>query len=201
MDKRYWHHVWRKIRPVRSWYFLLAACVFTSVGVIALRDNNLQMANLRAAVYTADKNNGDTQKALQALQVYVTSHMNTDLSTGPNAPYPPIQLQYTYDRAVQKAGEQATAANRKIYSSAQAYCEKLDPTDFSGHNRVPCVQQYIRNHGVPLPGIPDGLYKFSFLSPAWSPDLAGWSLLGAAACSVSFLGLWLCGRWLRSRTA
>lgn len=201
MDKQYWHHVWTKLRPIKPWYFLLVACVFASIGVMALRSNNLQMANLRAAVYAADKNNGNVQRALQDLQVYVTSHMNTDLSAGPNAPYPPIQLQYTYDRAVTKAGDEATAANRKIYTDAQKYCEKLDPVDFSGHNRVPCVQQYIQNHGATPPIIPDSLYKFSFLSPSWSPDLAGWSLVAAALSLAAFLILWVFMRWLKWRSA
>ena len=200
MDKRYWYAIWRRVRPVRPWYFLLAACVFTSVGVVGLRANNLHMAELRQAVYTADQNNRGIEIALQNLQVYVTAHMNTDLSTGPNAPYPPIQLQYTYDRAVQKAGEVATTANKKIYSDAQAYCERQNPVDFSGHNRVPCVQQYIENHGVTLPDIPDSLYKFAFISPWWSPDLPGWTLLAALVCSILFVGFWVFRRWVRLRS-
>ena len=200
MDKRYWHAIWRRIRPVRPWYFLLTACVLTCISVMGLRANNLRMGELRQAVYTADQNNHGIEKALQDLQVFVTAHMNTDVSTGPNAPYPPIQLQYTYDRAVQKAGEAATAANKKIYSDAQAYCERQDPVDFSGHNRVPCVQQYIENHGVALPDIPDSLYKFAFVSPWWSPDVAGWALLGALASFALFVGFWAFKRWVRMRS-
>lgn len=167
---------------------------------MALRANNFHMAALRNDVYAADKNNGDVQKALQNLQVYVTSHMNTDLATGPNAPYPPVQLQYTYDRAVQAAGQQATAANAQIYTDAQHYCEQQDPVDFSGRNRVPCVQQYIENHGVPLPSIPDSLYKFDFVSPIWSPDLAGWGIVVTSLCLIAFIGTWLLERWLRLRS-
>lgn len=200
MDKRYWYQVWKKVRPIRPWYFLLAACVTGSVGVMALRANNLHMADLRAAVYAADQNSGDVQSALQSLQVYVTSHMNTDLSTGPNAPYPPIQLQYTYDRAVRKAGEQATAANAQIYTDAQHYCEQQDPVDFSGRNRVPCVQQYIANHSVALSSIPDSLYKFDFVSPIWSSDLAGWSLALTSVMLLAGVGLWIIQRVVRRRS-
>jgi len=184
-------------RYVKPWYFLLIAVVCGSVCVVALRQNNLQMADLRNQVYAADKNNGNVVKALQNLQVYVTSNMNTDLSSGPNAPYPPIQLQYTYERAVEAAGTAASAANSQLYTNAENYCQQLDPTDFSGHNRVPCVEQYVENHGASLPSIPVSLYEFDFVSPQWTPDLAGWTLLATAASAVTFVGVWLYQRLTR----
>ncbi len=199
MDTRRWYRVWKRVRVIRPWYFLLAALVTGAVCVVVMRQNNLHMAGLRDAVYVADQQGGDVQQALQALQVYVTSHMNTDLSAGPNAPYPPIQLQYTYDRAVQAAGEQASTANAKVYTDAQAYCERQDPTDFSGRNRVPCVQQYVQNHGVALPNIPDSLYKFDFVSPVWSPDLAGWSLLLTVFFVLAAASSWLLRRLIKRR--
>ncbi|HVU59792.1 MAG TPA: hypothetical protein VHC98_03065 [Candidatus Saccharimonadales bacterium] len=197
-DRGQLHHLWAKTRWMKPWYFLLIALALGSVCIIALRNNNLEMARLRDAVYTADKNGSGVERALQNLQVYVTSHMNTDLSTGPNAPYPPIQLQYTYDRAVQAAGQAASAANAKIYTDAQHYCEQQDATDFSGHNRVPCVQQYIESHGATLPSIPDSLYKFDFVSPWWSPDLAGWTLIAAVLSLAACIILWVTQRWLRA---
>jgi hypothetical protein len=197
MDKRYSHQSWVNPRYVKPWYFLLIAVVCGSVCVVALRQNNLQMADLRNQVYAADKNNGNVVKALQNLQVYVTSNMNTDLSSGPNAPYPPIQLQYTYERAVEAAGTAASAANSQLYTNAENYCQQLDPTDFSGHNRVPCVEQYVENHGASLPSIPVSLYEFDFVSPQWTPDLAGWTLLATAASAVTFVGVWLYQRLTR----
>ena len=194
MDKRYLHHLWRKVRPIRPWYFLGVAILALGLGVVALRGNNLHMLTLRDAVYTADKNNNNVSGALQELQAYVTTHMNTDLTTGPNAPYPPIQLVYTYDRAVQAAGDRASAANTQIYTDAQHYCEQQDSKDYYGTNRVPCVQQYIHNHGVTdVPVIADSLYKFDFASPVWSPDLAGWSLVVAVLSFATFL-IWFAAR-------
>ena len=195
MDKRYAHHLWTRVRPIRPWYFLLIAGMSAGLGVVGLRENNLQMVQLRNAVYVADKNDGDVQAALQQLQLYVTNHMNTDLSVGPNAPYPPIQLVYTYDRAVQAASAKVGAANAKIYIDAQAYCEGILK---KGQllNRVQCVQQYVHDHGVTdIPVVPDGLYKFDFATPVWSPDIAGWSLVIAAMSSVIFAG-WSLVRWL-----
>jgi hypothetical protein len=200
MDKRRLHHLWTKVRRIRPWYFLILVVVSGTICVLALRQNNLQMAGLRDAVYTADKNGEGVQTALQKLQVYVSAHMNTDLSTGPNSPYPPIQLEYTYDRAVQAAGNAASTANAQVYTDAQHYCEQSIPNGFSGRYRITCVQSYIDSHGATLPTIPDSLYKFDFLSPTWSPDLAGWSLLIFIASLMVFLGAWAMRRLLRLYT-
>lgn len=187
MDKRKLHHFWTKIRGVRPWYFLILATISTVICVMALRANNEHMISLRNDVYTTDKNNGNTQAALQKLQAYVTTHMNTDLSAGPNAVYPPIQLKYTYDRLVQAESDQAAASNTQLYTDAQNYCQGQIPTGFSGRGRVPCIEQYVQNHDTSLPTIPDALYKFDFVSPIWSPDLAGWTLVATALLWLLFI--------------
>jgi hypothetical protein len=201
MNKRHLHHTWRKFRFIRPWYFLVLAIVSSVVCVYALRSNNEHMIVLRNAVYTADKNNTNVEEALRALQSYVTTHMNTNLSVGPNAVYPPIQLKYTYDRLVQAASNQATQANRQIYTDAQAYCEGLNHVDFSGHNRVPCIEQYVQSHTTKSVAIPDDLYKFSFASPLWSTDLAGWSMLAAIVSAIVFVITFLSDRWFRRNVA
>jgi hypothetical protein len=200
IDKRYTHHMLTRIRKVKPWYFLAAGVMSGTVCVVALRDNNLHMARLREAVYTADRDGKGVQQALQNLQVYVAAHMNTNVSTGPNAPYPPIQLEYTYDRAVQAAGEAASAANAKIYTDAQKHCEATIPDGFSGRYRIACVQAYVNAYGVALPTIPDALYKFAFFSPRWSPDLAGWSMVVAVLSLLGFVGMLLLQWWLRRIT-
>lgn len=199
MDKRRLHHLWTKLRPVRPWYFLALAVVSGIVCVLALRANNLHMVALRDQVYAADKNDGDVKGALQQLQVYVTSHMNTELSTGSTTVYPPIQLKYTYGRLLAAADKKANQSNTEIYRQAQAYCEKQDPVGFSGRYRVPCIQQYIKSHDVTLPTIPDAMYKFDFVSPTWSPDLAGWSMVVAIASALAFVVLFMIKHWLHRR--
>lgn len=165
------------------------------ICVFALRANNQHMLELRQAVYTADKDNTDVQGALQTLQAYVTTHMNTNLSTGTNV-YPPVQLKYTYDRLVQARGESTAAANQKLYQDAQAHCEAQNSSDFSGRNRVPCIEQYVQSHSTQVATpIPDALYKFAFASPRWSPDLAGWSMM-LAGLSVLLFVITFIGRWL-----
>lgn len=138
------------------------------------------MSIRRDAVYAADRDNGDVQGALSELQLYVTAHMNTSLTTGNANVYPPIQLQYTYQRLVQQQGSQQQNNNDQLYTQAQAYCQSVNPNDFSGRNRVPCIEQYVRERGSTIQmakPVSPSLYQFSFASPRWSPDLAGYSLL------------------------
>jgi hypothetical protein len=201
MNKRRIHHSWTRFKHLKPWYFLAIAIISTTVCVLALRANNEHMIKLREAVYSTDKDNGDVAGALTKLQAYVTTHMNTNLSTGPNAVYPPIQLKYTYDRLVQDQSAQTGAASSQLYTDAQHYCESLNSTDFSGRNRVPCIQQYVQSHTASkVASIPDALYKFSFQSPTWSPDLAGWSLLIAAISWLMFAVVLVAGFWLKHQS-
>jgi hypothetical protein len=180
MNKKSAHH-----RLVQVRYLLLAALVFGMVSVVALRHNNQQMSKLRQAVFTADEQNGDVEKALENLRSYVTGHMNTSLTSASNGVYPPIQLKYTYDRLVTAAGSQASAANDNTYNDAQKACEAQIPTGFSGRYRLDCIEQYVEAHGgAPVSSIPDSLYKFDFVSPTWSPDLAGFSVLLTVICLI-----------------
>jgi hypothetical protein len=135
------------------------------------------MITLRSAVYNADKNNGDVNTTLNNLRRYVYSHMNTNLSSGGNAIKPPIQLKYTYERLQAAEQKRVDSANSNVYTQAQIYCQQQNSVDFSGRNRVPCVTDYVTTHGVKANSIPVALYEYDFVSPKWSPDLAGWSLV------------------------
>jgi preprotein translocase subunit SecF len=170
-----------------TWVFLALFLISATTSVFALRHNNQNMIALRSAVYAADKNNGDTNKALNNLRRFVYAHMNTDLSSGGNAIKPPVQLKYTYERL--QAGEQKRVddANSNVYTQAQIYCQQQNSTDFSGRNRVPCVQNYVTTHGEKANSVPVALYQFDFVSPTWSPDLAGWSLVFSIVFLLAFI--------------
>jgi hypothetical protein len=185
MDKKQLHHLWTKVRPIKVWYLLVLFLVTATVAVFALRQNNLTMVQLRQEVYTADEKNQDVEDALQRLRAYVHTHMNTDLSSGAEAVYPPIQLKYTFQRFQEAEKAKAQQDSSAIYTQAQAHCEQQNSRDFSGRNRVPCIEQYVSDHGVKIRTIPDAMYKFDFVSPSWSPDLAGFSV----ALAVILLGL------------
>lgn len=176
MNKQYLHHVWTKFRGLNPWYFVALMVISGVVCTVALRSNNQHMIKLRSAVYAADKNNGDVTTALNDLRSYVNGHMNTNLAT-PDGVYPPIQLKYTYDRLVQAESQQVASTNSVLYTQAEDYCQQQIPNGFSGRYRVPCVMQYVNNHGLHTATIPESLYQFNFATPVWSPDLAGWSLV------------------------
>jgi len=152
---------------------------------------------LRDAVIAADERAGDTETALRDLREYVYSHMNTDLTTE-NGIRPPIQLKFRYERLVEAEKKRVADSNSQIYTEAQAVCEQRFPAGLSGRGRVPCIEQYVSQNGVREQPIPDSLYKFDFVSPWWSPDLAGWSIV----VSLLFLGLFITRfaveRWVKS---
>jgi hypothetical protein len=181
--------------------FLLLFVISLTLTLFALRNNNQEMVRLRAAVYAADKDGGDLEKALTELRGYVHSHMNTDLTSGGNAIKPHIQLKYTFERLVAAEQSKANAANTQLYTEAQNYCQAQIPSSFSGGPRVPCIEEYVTTHGVPASqvNIPASLYKFDFVSPLWTPDLAGWGLLVTTALFIAFVVGFALDRLLRAR--
>jgi preprotein translocase subunit SecF len=167
----------------RAILYLLIASSLICIG--ALRHNNQTMVKLRDAVYTADKNNQGINQALNNLRQYVYGHMNANLSSGNNGIKPPVQLKYTYQRLVEAQQNQIQVANSKTYADAQAYCKSTGNAQFDN----PCVQNYVVNHGVKSidVSVPAGLYQFDFVSPSWSPDLAGWSLVASIILLLALL--------------
>lgn len=146
------------------------------------------MAVYRQAVYDADKS-GDSARletALKTLRQYVYNHMNTSLTSGNNAVYPPIQLQYTYERAQAAQQQQLGQVNANLYHQAQEDCNNKYPGS-TGAATISCIEQYTTDHGITLSEVPDALYKFDFVSAKWSPDLAGWSIV----ITVVSLGIFL----------
>jgi hypothetical protein len=170
----------KKIFKLPYGIFLVLFILSSLMTIHSLRDNNQAMVKLRADVYAADQAGGDVNTALNTLRKYVYGHMNTNLSSGGNAIKPPIQLKYTYERLLEAQQQTASASGSQIYTQAQTYCQGVVPAGVSGRGRVPCVQDYVTSHGVKTTSIPTGLYQFDFVSPTWSPDLAGWSLVFAA---------------------
>ena len=184
------------------WYAFLGLFIVSAlVSAYALRQNNLTMVKFRDAAYVADEKDGDVNKALNDLRNYVHSHMNTNLSSGGNTIKPPIQLKYTYERLAAKA--QKAANDQGLYTEAANYCQERIPASvsISGRSRVSCVQDYILSHGGKrAEPIPTALYQFDFISPTWSPDLAGWSLLVTAILFLTLVAKLIFNRLPGSET-
>lgn len=196
MSKKHLRHVWHTLKPINSWFFFAGFVVFLLIGIYAVRQNNVRSIELRDAVIAADEANGDVETALNNLRQHIYSHMNAGLSSG-NLQQP-IQLKYRYERLV--AAQQKSSNGQDVYGAAQAYCEALYPAGSLREGRVPCIEKYVTEHSSngSNPTIPDSLYKFDFVSPRWSPDLAGWSLLLSGIFLSLFLIRFLTERWFRA---
>jgi hypothetical protein len=176
MNKRHLHHFLKLLRHIRAWYLVIAIVITAGVAVTELRSNSIKAVELRDRVLQVDKQNGNTEAALRDLREHVYTHMNSKLSV-PGGAYPPVQLKYRYDRLVAAEKKRVTQINAKLYTEAQGYCEAMIPTGRS-LSRIDCIQNYITTKGgAKEKAIPDSLYKFDFVPPVWSPDLAGWSLV------------------------
>ncbi|MDB5182652.1 MAG: hypothetical protein JWO47_436 [Candidatus Saccharibacteria bacterium] len=202
--KRRLHHILILLRRVNS-FLLLGLCIFFAVmAVLALRSNNQNMVKLRSAVFEADKNNKDIEQSLKNLREYVYDHMNTNLASGANAVKPPIQLKYTFDRLNAANAAAYQAQTKQVLDDAEATCVAQYPGSVFSQPRSECAKAYGAAHPVTQKSIQDDLYKFDFLSPAWSPDQAGWSILAAGFFFMLFvvrvLSSWVIKRELESNS-
>lgn len=197
MNKRQLHHIWTRLKKLNYWFFLAAFLITGFISIMALRQNNLTALKLRSEVLKVDKEQGDTEAALKNLRRFVHAHMNTNLA-GDTSVYPPIQLKYTFERLAAAEKARAESQNGNTYNDAQNFCEKNFPQSFLGAGRLPCIQNYLDSRpNVQAKPIPDSLYKFDFVSPAWSPDLAGISMIVSIFFFLLFAGLFLLDRWFR----
>ncbi len=199
MNKRRLHHYYTKIRPIKARYLLLLALVFLGLSVYGLRQNNLRMLELRNEVVTADRQNGNVEGALRNLREYVYSHMNTDLSGGPSAINPPIQLKARYERLVAEREKTAGQTNEEVKRQGEAVCAAQYPGEGYNSPRVACVQRYVQENASEAGDIPQDLYKFDFVNPRWTPDFAGITLVFGVFFSLLFLARAILGYWARNR--
>jgi len=197
MDKRSLRKLWVRLGLVSYWYFLAAFVVSGIIFILAYRQNNVHMIQLRQDVFTADEQNKDVEKALRELREYVYTHMNTNLASGSNAIKPPIQLKFEYERLVAKEKARVDAANATLRNQAQAICQQQFPVTANATGIQPCIEGYMNEHGVKAQPIPKELYQFDFISPHWSPDLAGWMLVLTIVFGVLFVTRYSLELWLR----
>lgn len=180
----YLHH---RFAFLKAWYFIVLAILFAFLAVHGLRGNYSKMIELREAVYVADRENGDVEAALRDLREHVYGHMNTNLSSGNNAIKPPIQLKDRYERLATVEQDKVKAKNEQVAVRAEQVCAQQFPVGGYNASRVSCVQDYVAVNAVKPQAVPDGLYKFDFVSPRWSPDLAGISMVLSVLFFILFI--------------
>lgn len=173
-------------QAVIMWFFLGLAIVAGFIGVQAYIGNSKESKKRYEALLAVDAAGGDVEKALLELRTYIYSHMNTTIGS-PTGVRPPIQLKGTYERLVAAEKERVGQVNDNLYNKAQQVCEQLFPEGLSGRGRVPCITEYVSKNSVTEQQIPEGLYKYDFVAPAWSPDKAGIALVISALSFIVFL--------------
>ena len=199
MDKRKQRYDYRRIKKIKSRYILALAIFFMVLGVYGMRQNYSQMVKLRTAVAVADEQNADVEAPLRELRQFVYSHMNTNLSSGNVAIKPPIQLKYRYERLSAAESARVKAANEDVRRKGEEICGAQYPGSGFNSPRVACVAEYVRVNSVKDNGVPSELYKFDFVSPGWTPDLAGISLLLSLICFAALLAKLGLSFWYRKQ--
>lgn len=156
--------------------------MLVAASAFFMRQNNLRMIELRNLVMQADEQNKDIPAALNNLQSYIATHMNT--SMGDRGIYLEHSYQRAYDAAVQKAA-QGGSASAVTYQQADKACQDLFSKTSSFPAYIQCVTDKVAASGAaadPIASIqaPSAdLYRFNFAAPVWSPDVAGFTLLTA----------------------
>jgi hypothetical protein len=155
-----------------------------AITLYALRANNVKMLELRDAVIAADESGIAVYERLGELQQHVAAHMN---ATPPRlGSEPSIQLKNSYDRARAMESARVSAERTNIANEATQYCESsLQSARLSA--RASCVADYIAARPVQERPVVADLYRYDFVSPRWTPDLAGIMLVVAIVSTACFV--------------
>lgn len=180
-------------------YLCLGLCgLFALLFVFGLVQNSRGAVERYDRLIAADQAGGDVESALNELRSYVYTHMNAEVGK-PDGIYPPIQLSGTYGRLVAAEEARVQDLNGELYSEAQTYCETSGPQGFSGGTRLECINAFVDERGAKAQPIDESFYTYDFVSPRWSPDFAGISLLLCGASLIAlvvYLGRYGYARWL-----
>jgi hypothetical protein len=158
---------------------------FVVLSVIGLTQNSKGAKERYDTLIAVDQAGGDVETALNDLRTFIYSHMNTQIGSETGI-RPPIQLKGTYERLVAAEEQKLAKANEAIYAAAQNECEQKFSAGSLRNGRVQCVEEYLLANGVQAQPVEDDFYKFDFVPPRWSADLAGISILLAGIFGLIF---------------
>ena len=187
-DRRQVRRSIQQLQKVKTWQLVLLLILMSFVAATFLRMNNTGMVQRRNAVAAADKvgNVPDTTARIYDLQRWSAAHMNADSGT--------FYLQEQYNRDAQRALSQSSdlsAASAQANADAEAVCHP----QFNGWSTayMQCFLAELAKHPssekLPEPKLPSpALYRYSFVSPLWSPDFAGWSIVGCLVIIFMIIG-------------
>lgn len=187
-DKRQVRHTIKQLQRVQTWQLVVLLVLSLFISATFLRLNNIGMDQRRDAVIAADKSGDLTAvtNRLYDLQRYSAAHMNANTGA--------FYLKYQYERDVEKIVTEAsvvTNPNGNINAQVDAICKSRH----SSYSQlwVQCFAEELAK----FPAAPDpatqvnlpnaDLYRYSFISPRWSPDFAGWSVALSGAIALMIL--------------
>jgi hypothetical protein len=184
-DRRQVKRSIKQLQRIKTWQLLVLLVICGFVAATFLRLNNIGMVQRRDAVLDADKS-GNLEamtSRLYDLQRYSVAHMNA--STGP------FYLENQYKRDVQKQVA-AASVDTNPYGNINATVDAICKARFSSYSQawVQCFAEELGKYpAAPNPAdkvtLPStDLYRYSFSSPYWSADFAGWSVAACVAIMV-----------------
>ena len=184
-DKR--HIKWdiKRLQRVKTWQLLILLILAGFIAATFLRLDNIGMTERRDAVLAADKAGDENviRSRLYDLQRYSAGHMNSDTGV--------FYLEQQYKRDSQNALDAASQyedPNGNVNVKADAVC-KPQYTAWS-EAYVQCfADQLAKFPPSPNPAehadLPStSLYRYDFISPLWSPDFTGFSVLVCVAIAL-----------------
>lgn len=176
-DTRAIHKSIKQLQVIKTWQLVVLLVLMLFVSATFLRLNNTGMIERRNAVAHADETADEQEisSRIYDLQRYSAAHMNADTGV--------FYLQKTYDRNVQDViaqNSRVSERNKSLNAKAEAVCRP----QFSGYSTgyLQCfLAELEKQKGadtLPTVSPPNpALYRYSFISPVWSPDFAGFSVL------------------------
>ena len=174
----------KRLQQVKTWQLVLILVLALFVTATFLRLNNIGMIQRRDAVLSADKQGDEDvlRNRLYDLQRYAAAHMNAD--TGP------MYLQESYNRAAESAKQAAEAqvgSGENIYKKIEdEVCGPLARANgwrWPDARYIACQQTELAKYPAAEQGsgevtLPNKeLFRHHFVSPKWSPDFAGFSVI------------------------
>lgn len=189
-DKRHVKKSIKQLQRIKTWQLLILLVLMGLLAATFLRLNNIGMVERRTAVLQSDEA-GDTtalKNNLFSLQRWSASHMNASTDA--------FYLEKSYNKAVKKAVQKAnqnTSNISKVAAKARRAADAVCQQRFSGYGvgysqcfaaefakAAPSQSDQLAAPELPRPG----QYRHEFVSPKWSPDFAGWSLVICGVITV-----------------
>ena len=183
----------RQIQTVKTWQLVLIFLLMCFISASLLRLNNVGMVERRDAVMTADQtcDREVIKNRLYDLQRYVSSHMNTDLGTKGIA----LENLYNCDyQDILKKQQSYQNEHGNIFKRVQDICAPRYSSNSQAYKD--CVNTELANFPEgqelsDLVALPTEPYYHSFVSPRWSPDFAGISVVITGVIGAVIILRWL----------